>query len=1123
MPNSVDGSHPVADHAERQAALDPIQSFCVSAPAGSGKTELLIQRFLTLLARVEQPEEVLAITFTRKAAAEMKARVLVSLTDAATNPCPVDAHRAQTWQLAAAVLEVDIARDWQLARNPGRLGIKTIDSFCSGLTRQMPILSGFGAAVSPVDDSLPAYREATRGLLDLLGTQHPAADDLALVLLHFDNNWSRLEELLIAMLSCRDQWLVLMGTGLASDTAQQAQQVLQDSVTNLIEDALGEFVSLLGSHHGALMESYSYSLAQREEEELKGWPGATATDLPSWQSCINILLTGDNTWRKAVDKRIGFPVGTAEAKAQKAQHLALIDSMKSVAGLLEQLQLVRQLPSMAADDEHWQLVLAVSRLLPMLAAQLSIAFQQRGEVDYTQVAMAALDALGNDDNITDLALKLDYRLSHILVDEFQDTAVTQYELIRRLTRGWDEHNHQNPLAPQTIFIVGDPMQSIYGFRDADVGLFMLAREQGFNGVSLQALDLSCNFRSDPQLVEWVNNSFVDAFPLTENIRHGEITFSPSHPQRPGAEDEPTTLAAFSNGETSAADQEAQWMVSQIEQGMEDPTCESIAVLVRSRAVLRPLVNALKRSNVNWQAQDIDLLANSLAVRDLQALCQALHNWSDRAAWFAILRAPWCGLELADLNIIALHCPGGAVWPDLQQPALIDLLSKSGAQRLRAFCAVMNQALAWQERMGLRDWIEASWLSLNGCACVDRETGLGDVREFLDLLEARDNRGDPFDALVIAEQVDALYASPSATESKLQLMTLHKAKGLEFDWVFIPGLARVPRSEQRELLLWEDYHRSSDTDLGFLFAVDDKEDNKAPTLYNYLHRVKQRKRERETTRLLYVGVTRAVRRLFLSACLEQDEASGEWKEPPRQSLLYNIRAVFDREQYAPIASLTLADSEPAERETGLVRLCLEDLPSAETAESQPDADTDPNIPEYSHEHLARQAGSVIHLTLQRFSAYTEEELSAILPQDYRQWWQLQLRRLHVPVNDMETAITSVESAVSSVLADPRGRWVLSCEREQAHSEYALSSLRTDGRLAEHLVDRTYVENGTRWVVDYKSAVPDSGQALEEFLEQQVTHYAQQMQRYRDLFISMEAQPVKCALYFTSIPHWLELNE
>src|SRR5438874_479664 len=130
----------VADFAQRRRALEPGRSFIVQAPAGSGKTELLIQRYLVLLARVAQPEEIAAITFTKKAAAEMRTRVIDALAKARTAPRPPEPHRALTWDSAAAVLERDAHLGWRLEQQPGRMRIQTMDALCLSLTRQMPLV-----------------------------------------------------------------------------------------------------------------------------------------------------------------------------------------------------------------------------------------------------------------------------------------------------------------------------------------------------------------------------------------------------------------------------------------------------------------------------------------------------------------------------------------------------------------------------------------------------------------------------------------------------------------------------------------------------------------------------------------------------------------------------------------------------------------------------------------------------------------------------------------------------------------------------------------------------------------------------------------------------------------------
>ena len=135
-----------SDQTVRREAIDPSRSFCVSAPAGSGKTELLTQRLLALLARVDRPEQVLAITFTRKAASEMALRVIEKL-DQAREAIPVTAeHERQTRELALAVIDHAARKKWRL--DDTTLNIRTIDSFCHELTRQMPILSGTGGLVA---------------------------------------------------------------------------------------------------------------------------------------------------------------------------------------------------------------------------------------------------------------------------------------------------------------------------------------------------------------------------------------------------------------------------------------------------------------------------------------------------------------------------------------------------------------------------------------------------------------------------------------------------------------------------------------------------------------------------------------------------------------------------------------------------------------------------------------------------------------------------------------------------------------------------------------------------------------------------------------------------------------
>ena len=244
----------VVDAPARAAAIDPTRSFCVSAPAGSGKTELLIQRYLSLLPRVQRPEQVLAITFTRKAAAEMRERVMVALRSAQQGTSCDSPHQQVTRKLAEAALQADDDFGWHLMRDVSRFNIKTIDGFCAGLTRQMPVLSQFAGQADVVGDPLPLYCEAVAELYKLLDEGHPIASDLEALLLHFDNNWDRLQELLVSMLSRREQWRDYIGVHHAPEASGA---YLVAAVESLVHDELTALARLLAPYQANIVRTFA--------------------------------------------------------------------------------------------------------------------------------------------------------------------------------------------------------------------------------------------------------------------------------------------------------------------------------------------------------------------------------------------------------------------------------------------------------------------------------------------------------------------------------------------------------------------------------------------------------------------------------------------------------------------------------------------------------------------------------------------------------------------------------------------------------------------------------------------------------------------------------------------------
>ena len=1111
----------IADAAERARAIEPGTSFCVSAPAGSGKTELLIQRYLRLLSRVDRPEQVLAITFTRKAAAEMRGRVVEALQAAIRQEACDSVHQQVTRELAQQALAADERGGWHLVRDISRLNIKTIDSFCGGLARQMPVLSNFGGQAAVLDDASELYASAVVELFRHAEEEHPIAGDLRALMLHFDNNWERLQSLLVAMLARRDQWRQYVGV---HRDPQESESYLVATVDELVRSELATLTERLSPFHTELAQLLQYAAANLDQELPDGFPGCEPRDIGHWRCLRDMLVTRDGSWRKRLDKNMGFPAGKGLASERKEQLQAVLAELAPLDGLEQMIADIRTLPVVDAGSDSWQLLLHLSRLLPLLAAELLLVFQREGAVDHNQVALSALQALGDEDAPTELALRLDYQIEHILVDEFQDTAINQYELIHALTRGWGQHNGVNPEKPRTVMIVGDGMQSIYGFRGANVGLFLQARLEGFNGVRLEHLQLRCNFRSDQGLVDWVNSSFAQAFPAADDINRGRVRFTPATAVRPAADRPAVSLQAFELQEDP--DQEIAYVCRELAAAHADPDCRSIAVLGRSRSHLQPVISGLQKLSIPYSAQAMDNLSESPLVCDLMTLCQVLVGDTDRLAWMALLRAPWCGLCLADLLELARwgetprYTP---VWTSLQDKTLRQRLTADGRRRVEALLPVLRRARLKRDRLGLRDWVESTWLGLGGAATASDMTALADAESFFQLLEQAEREGCGLDVAWLSRRLEKQYMNGGEPGSKIQIMTLHKAKGLEFDCVFIPQLARPSRGDDREILLWDE-HSNRDGERSFLLAADDHSEKGSPTLYNYLDKLRKDKSLIEGTRLLYVGATRAAKRLVLSASLKPDMSSGELRAPGARSLLMPIWDSFQQQMHvhAPVAVATDLESPRVQRP--LVRLKEPFTLPAPLGTVTPIA-AGKNVPQRPLNYQERCLGTVVHLALEELSG-RDVLPAAPSPRDIARW-RAALAAGGLWGETLDAATAELEQAVSTTLSpEGPGRWVLSSEHLQAHSEWALMRVEpATGRVEELIIDRCFIDrqSGIRWLIDYKNSRPSEGETVELFCRGQSELYREQLLRYREVLSEIGGEEIRCALYFTALGIFYPLEE
>ncbi|MGD0301763.1 MAG: UvrD-helicase domain-containing protein [Bryobacteraceae bacterium] len=1073
----------IADSRARERALDTSTSFIVQAPAGSGKTELLIQRYLKLLEIVDAPDSVVAITFTRKAAGEMRTRVIQALRKAEAGVAPEVEHERVTYHIAHRVLDHDRRLQWNLLQNPAQMRIETIDALCAAITRRMPWLSRFGAMPDISEKAADLYREAARNTL-----RHVDEDDEALsyLLLHLDNDFAAAERLIMNMLEKRDQWLRLTGANPDFDAVRAG---LEESLEALI---LGELQRLRAGFDAEVAAEIAVL------REMDRFPEARIEDIELWKIVADLLLTAGGGWRKRVDKNLGFPPG----HRLKPRVEQLLGRLQKEDALSESLQRFRELPGPRFSESQWQAMQAAVSVLTLAVAELQMVFRERGRVDFAELAIRASDALGQIESPTDLALALGSRVQHILVDEFQDTSYTQFELIEKLTAGWE------PGDGRTLFLVGDPMQSIYRFRQADVGLFLKARMEGIGAIQLEPLALSVNFRSRPGIVHWVNETFAGILPAQDDPASGAVAFSKSTVLEESAEDAECVKV---HGFLNALD-EAKRVVELVRSAGEG----KVAVLVRARSHLAEIVGVLKREGIPFQAIEIDQLGERPVIEDLMALTLALLHPADRVSWLAILRAPWCGLELHDLHALAGSDLRATIWDLLRREDLA--LSVDGAARIRRILPVFEKAIAERGRLPLRDWVEGVWFRLGGPACVENETALEDAGAYFDLLDELAEGADLADFDWFREQVNALFAQPDARAGdRLQLMTIHKAKGLEFDTVILPGLGATPRPEEQRLLLWLE-------ESGALLLAPISEAGQEPDpIYTYLSHMEERKIRRETARLLYVATTRARSQLHLLGTVKVKE-DGSIADPPGQSLLKLLwPAVAQAFQNLPHAEV--ASEQPAVRKIRRVTMYGKTgwkVPAPPGAVEWARQETGTiEIPQVSFEwakQSARSAGTALHGLMQRIAREGLDAWDENAVQSRRGLYQSVLRNLGVPPSDLTEAAERVESALLRMLSDPKGRWILGRHAED-ECELPITGL-VGGKLYETVIDRTFVdENGVRWIIDYKTGSHEGGK-LEIFLDNEQDRYREQLERYARLMMQRDARPIRLALYFPLLGGWRE---
>lgn len=1106
------------DQNTRRAALDPQQSFIVQAPAGSGKTGLLVYRFLSLLGRVEKPQNILAITFTRKARAEMRERILELMQAAQAGVRSDDAFEQQGIDLAKEALRRDAQADWRLLDAPQQMQILTIDSFSSRLAGSMPWLSRLGDRPNTTDNAEPHYSAAVEQVLDeLLQQESDLASALQVVMYELDFNYDKARRLFASMLSKRDQWL----RHLLQQDLRQMRASLELAWAELLVQSsqlvLGMFpAALLKSLLQLAVEAasridYQSETAVHEMQALINHSGQVGDlELPHWQALVAfIMVKSGPKVRAAPNKNTGFPAKHPD----KTNCSELFDALRDEQDLLYELNELRGLPDQRFSDADWQCLLALEQVLKALAIRLQLQFRMAGECDHSEVTQRANMALSELNTPTDLGLMMDGQIHHILVDEFQDTSNSQLNLLKRLTAGWQ----LNDSPAKTVFLVGDPMQSIYRFREADVSLFLqVADNQNtrvFDNIAITALTLSQNFRSSMSLVDWFNHTFERSFPAHDVVLTGAIRYAQAYSSKADGNAAPVRYALVYDRQ-----QEAQALLQEVQKSLEElPDSESrVAILVRSRAQLDYLLPILDQNQIAYTAVDIQPLHEQQAIKDVVALCQAICRDEDRLAWLALLRGPWCGLTLRELKLFAAPYDQ-TLWQNLNDPAKQQQLDDDSARRLLRFVAVMRSGKQQYQQVDLGSLTRWVWRQLGGEQTL-AGSQLTDIEQLFDVLNRVQRGGDLPSQKELQQALANMRANASQTDqAQVIVSTIHKSKGLQYHTVILPGLANQARHEDREVIMWAEHQNLRGSANLLLAPIQFKAE--VGSHYDYLRKLDSKRANNEVMRLMYVAATRAEKKVVLIARARLDK-EGEITAPSRNSLLASIWPALESNFVSSMSDRpSQAQGEPNDQplDQTLYRLpstfqlpikhdfvwqALGQLNTVQTPLEQQEI-----VYDWATE-VATAVGIVLHTVLQFSGA---DILTLRVNEALKRRWRAELLGLRVPDNRVEYALKRLLTAVENIQADHDAHFIFT-DYSIAQNEYAISTLE-NGVVKKYRLDRTFVDdNNVRWIVDYKSTATQSDN-IEQFVAEQVAErHQQQLDKYGELISKIDSRQIKLAVYF-----------
>ncbi len=878
----------------------------VRAAAGTGKTWLLTSRLMVLLMQGVAPASILAITFTRKAAAEIQRRVnervlaMVTADDqqltTQLEALGVD-NSARNVQRARALFEELMCAEYELRAT-------TFHAFCQDILRRFPLEAAVPPGFELLESTLELEKSAWRALQReaTVDPEGVLAKDLDL-LLHECRGVSNTHQALSEFLKHRSDWWAY--TEGAADPAAQAEMWLTSSLSpsGAMPDVPIDATSLracLRRYSELLARASTVSHAALTSLQQACDEGCDSDTLYGLASPV-VLTQGGKQRRLPAKARLISKLGAPGNDELHGLHRQLADHLQA----WHEQQLRHE--TLRATGAWYRCGQKLLEHYQQLKAQHNL-------VDFTDLEWKTYRLLNRSQHAEWVQYKLDQRIDHLLIDEFQDTNPTQWRLLLPLLT---EMSSGNNARMRSVFIVGDEKQSIYGFRRADPGLFNAAQTWLATHMQATSVTQDKSRRSSGAIIDFINLVYggdhrhadtaeddsedfslqnfrphetyhsnrwghVELLPLIRRDRAANraATLPLRDPlQHPRRVDEDQRYRAEGN---LVASHIADLIGQPIDDGEVRPIeYRDVLILLRDRMHAPAYEAALRHAGIPYIGAGRGAFMQCLEIQDLFNLLRNLLARYDNLALASTLRSPIFACENADLALLAAT-KGGSWYSRLARIAvgLADDHCLARAHRLLSRWSELADKIPTHDlldRIYTEGNVSARYTSAAPIHLKNRVTA--NLRKLLELALETDGGRYPSLSRFVAlapmladEERHSLAATTASEQGQVQLMTIHAAKGLERPIVFLVDAMRDYRRRGggiRALVTWpvEAARPQHFTLLRQRARLD--------SLSDALVKMQDKAVRREEANLLYVALTRAKHALFISACEPRRGSNRGW--------------------------------------------------------------------------------------------------------------------------------------------------------------------------------------------------------------------------------------------------------